>query len=271
MSAIPTPADRAAAPPAAAIVTSLPRSARRLAGLLGFVALAAAAWQAAVSGFHLPAYIMPSPALAFDSLLANRGDIAHAVLLTLRNAALGLAAAVIVATSLAGLFSSSPAVSKAVLPLVIALRTTPVLAVAPILIMIFGRGVGTAVVVVVIVSFFPIMVNAMKGFGAVRANLLELMHVLGAGPLKTFVKVRFPYALSYIFTGLRSAATSAILAAMLAEWLSGASGLGTLILDAASYKKNGLLWAAVMVSMAVAFVIFSLTTALERRLLAWRS
>ena len=97
------------------------------------------------------------------------------------------------------------------------------------------------------------------------------MHVLGASPVKTFVKVRFPYALSYIFTGLRSAATSAILAAMLAEWLSGASGLGTLILDAASYKRNGLLWAVVVVSMAVAFVIFSLTTTLERRLLAWRT
>jgi NitT/TauT family transport system permease protein len=262
---------RAASSPAVALLTSLPQSARGLFGLVGFVALGALAWQAAVSRFHVPPYIMPSPALAFASLLANRGDIAAAVLLTLRNAALGLAASVIVATSLAALFSSSRTASKAVLPLVIALRTTPVLAIAPILIMMFGRGIGAAIVVVVIVSFFPIMVNAMKGFAAVGSNLLELMHVLGASSMKTFVKVRFPSALAYIFTGLRSAATSAILAAMLAEWLSGANGLGTLILNAASYKKNGLLWAAVVVSMAVAFVIFSLTTALERRLLAWRN
>jgi NitT/TauT family transport system permease protein len=261
-----------AAPPLAEIARSgLPRTARRLGGLAGFVALIALAWQGAVSGFHLPAYIMPSPGLALDNLLANRGDMAKAVLLTLKNAALGLAVAVVVATSLAALFSSSRGATKAILPLVIALRTAPVVAIAPILIMIFGRGIGTAITVVVIVSFFPIMVNAMKGFGAVHTNLLELMHVLGAGAVKTFVKVRVPYALSYIFTGLRSAATSAILAAMLAEWLSGAAGLGTLILDAASYKKNGLLWAAVVVSMAVAFVIFSLTTALERRLLAWRN
>jgi NitT/TauT family transport system permease protein len=97
------------------------------------------------------------------------------------------------------------------------------------------------------------------------------MHVVGASWRQTFFKVRFPYALSFIFTGLRSAATSALLAAMLAEWLSGANGLGTLILDAASYKKNGLLWAAVVVSMIVAFVIFSLTAVLERRLTLWRS
>lgn len=250
---------------------SLAINARPLLGVVTFVVLAALAWQAAVSGFRVPAYIMPPPMLALQNLVDNRADIATAVVLTLRNAAFGLLAAVLVATSLAAVFSASPTTSKAVLPLVIALRTTPVLAIAPILIMIFGRGIATAIVVVVIVSFFPIMVNAMKGFAAVRSNLLELMHVLGASSVKTFVKVRFPYALSYIFTGLRSAATSAILAAMLAEWLSGANGLGKLILDAASYKKNGLLWAAVLTSMAVAFVIFSLTTALERRLLAWRS
>jgi NitT/TauT family transport system permease protein len=242
-----------------------------LAGLLAFVAIVALAWQAAVSGFRIPPYIMPSPGMALQSLVNSRGEIAAAALLTLRNAALGLAAAMMVATGLAALFSASPTANRAVLPLVIALRTMPVLAVAPILIMVFGRGIATAIVVVVIVSFFPIMVNAMKGFTAVRSNLLELMHVLGASRLKTFVKVRFPCALSYIFTGLRSAATSAILAAMLAEWLSGANGLGKLILDAASYKKTGLLWAAVLVSMSIAFVVFSLTTALERRLVAWRS
>jgi ABC-type nitrate/sulfonate/bicarbonate transport system permease component len=83
--------------------------------------------------------------------------------------------------------------------------------------------------------------------------------------------VRLPFSVPYIFTGLRSAATSAMLSAMLAEWLSGAPGLGTLIHDASSYRKSGLLWAGVIVSMLVAFAIFTLTTALERRLTAWRT
>ena len=79
--------------------------------------------------------------------------------------------------------SSSPRrlTTRAVLPIVIGLRTAPVLAIAPILIMVFGRGIGTAIVVVVIVSFFPIMVNAMRGFTATPKSALELMHVLGAG------------------------------------------------------------------------------------------
>jgi ABC-type nitrate/sulfonate/bicarbonate transport system permease component len=87
--------------------------------------------------------------------------------------------------------------------------------------------------------------------------------------VQTFLKVRFPFALPYIFTGLRAASASAILSAMLAEWLSGAPGLGTLILDAASYRDLGLLWAAVVVSMIMAFSIFALTAGAERRLLTW--
>lgn len=175
-----------------------------------------------------------------------------------------------VAIGLASAFVASSRATHAVLPIVIGLRTAPVLAIAPILIMVFGRGIGTAIAVVVIVSFFPIMVNAMKGFTSTKRSALELMHVVGASPSQIFIKVRLPFALPFIFAGLRSAATSAILAAMLAEWLSGAPGLGTLILDAASYRKNDLLWAAVVVSMVLAFLIFSLTTAVERRLTGWR-
>jgi len=109
----------------------------------------------------------------------------------------------------------------------------------------------------------------MKGFRAARRSALELMHVCGASPLQTFFKVRFPYALPFIFTGLRAASASAILSAMLAEWLSGAPGLGTMILEAASYREIGLLWASVVVGMGMAFAIFLLTTAAEKQVLTW--
>ncbi len=249
----------------------LTRATRAVVAFLIVIAVVASLWAGIVAWFRIPPFIMPTPAGAFESFVANRADIGVAMASTLRNAFLGLAVALILAITLAAIFVSSKAATKAFLPLVIGLRTAPVLAIAPILIMIFGRGVATATVVVVIVAFFPIMVNAMKGFSATRRNMLEMMHVLGASWMKTFFKVRFPFALSFIFSGLRAAATSAILSAMLAEWLSGAPGMGTLILDAASYKKSGLLWAAVVCSMLMAYFIFSLTTIVERRLLAWRS
>jgi ABC-type nitrate/sulfonate/bicarbonate transport system permease component len=245
--------------------------ARAAIGPILFTAVLIGLWKLAVTAFSVPPYIMPPPEAALSAFLANAGKIGMAVFFTLRNAAAGLAVAFVVAISLAALFVNSQRMTRAVLPIVIGLRTAPVLAIAPILIMVFGRGIGTAIAVVVIVSFFPIMVNAMKGFGSTRKNALELMHVLGASASKTFIKVRLPFALPYIFTGLRSAATSAILSAMLAEWLSGAPGLGTMILDAASYRKNDLLWAAVVVSMVLAFVIFWLTTTVERRFTSWRT
>lgn len=243
---------------------------RALVGPIVFAVVLVGLWKLVVAGFSVPPYIMPPPEAALAAFEINLSKIGLAVFFTLRNAAAGLAVAFVIAISLAAIFVNSDKVTHAVLPIVIGLRTAPVLAIAPILIMIFGRGIGTAIAVVVIVSFFPIMVNAMKGFSSTRKNALELMHVLGASPFKTFVKVRLPFALPFIFAGLRSAATSAILAAMLAEWLSGAPGLGTLILDAASYRKNDLLWAAVVVSMILAFVIFWLTTTVERRLTSWR-
>lgn len=242
-----------------------------MVGPVVFVVVLLALWKLAVTAFAVPPYIMPPPEAAWTAFLKEADKIGYALFFTLRNAAAGLLVAFVLAIVLAAIFVSSRKVTHAVLPIVIGLRTAPVLAIAPILIMIFGRGIGTAIAVVVIVSFFPIMVNAMKGFSSTRKNALELMHVLGAGWFKTFIKVRLPFALPFIFAGLRSAATSAILSAMLAEWLSGAPGLGTLILDASSYRKTGLLWAAVIVSMIMAYTIYWLTTAVEKRLTAWRN
>lgn len=254
----------------------LPAAARghRLAPLLSglvFVAIAIGLWKLIVVAFAIPAFMLPPPEAALTAFAANATAIGTAVFFTLRNAAAGLVVAFVIAMTLAAIFVSSRATTRAVLPIVIGFRTAPVLAIAPILIMVFGRGIGTAIVVVVIVSFFPIMVNAMRGFTATPKSAMELMHVLGASWFVTFAKVRLPFSVPYIFTGLRSAATSAMLSAMLAEWLSGAPGLGTLILDASSYRKSGLLWAGVVVSMAVAFLIFTLTTLLERRLTSWRT
>ena len=260
-------ADAGIAPPTAG-------GGRRLAPILSgliFIAIVVGLWKLVVTVFAIPAFMMPPPEAALAALRDNASAIGQAVFFTLRNAAAGLAVAFIIAMLLAAIFVSSRFTTRAVLPIVIGLRTAPVLAIAPILIMAFGRGIGTAIVVVVIVSFFPIMVNAMRGFTATPRSAMELMHVLGAGWFVTFAKVRLPFSVPFIFTGLRSAATSAMLSAMLAEWLSGAPGLGTLILDASSYRKSGLLWAGVVVSMVVAFAIFTLTTSLERRLTAWRT
>jgi ABC-type nitrate/sulfonate/bicarbonate transport system permease component len=99
---------------------------------------------------------------------------------------------------------------------------------------------------------------------------MELLHVYGASRWQQLRYVRTPYALPYLFTGLRIAGASAILGAMLSEWITGSRGLGNLILDAGEMRETELLWAAVLISVVIALLVFALTSAGERRVLHWR-
>ncbi len=246
---------------------------RMLAALLrglAFVALLLGAlvliWHALIVTLAVPAYVAPSPQAVWTTLTGEWPRLSQALWFTLRSTLGGMAIALVLALVLAGLFTLSDLLSRAFLPLIVILRTAPILAIAPLLILIFGRGQATSVAVVVMVSFFPMMVNAARGFRSPKANVLELMHVCGADWWQIFLKVRLPFALPYIFTGIRMAAAGAVLSAMLAEWLSGAPGLGTLILEASSFRRLPLMWAGVVLSMAAATTLFFLTVQLERRM-----
>jgi ABC-type nitrate/sulfonate/bicarbonate transport system permease component len=152
---------------------------------------------------------------------------------------------------------------------VMVFRSTPVAAVAPIMMLIFGRGIGTSMAVVTVVSFFPMLVNMMRGLESADRNAAELLHVYGASRWQQLRFVRIPFALPYLFTGLRVAGSSAILGAMLSEWITGSKGLGNLILDAGEMREIELLWTAVLTSVAIALAVFWTTSAGEKRFLRW--
>jgi ABC-type nitrate/sulfonate/bicarbonate transport system permease component len=244
--------------------------ARRIGGYIGFLAVAAVLWQALVALFGVPPFIMPTPGATWAALIGAHATILDHLGFTLKGAVLGLAISTAVALGLAALFALSARTAAATMPIVIVLRTIPVVAVAPLMIMLVGRTLWTSVVVVVIVSFFPILVNGLRGFTSASTESCELMHVVGARWWQTLLKVRLPNALPFIFTGLRIASSAAILGAMLAEWLSGAPGLGFLILDSAAMQNTAELWAVTLVSMTTGFLVFALTVTAERVLLAWR-
>lgn len=221
-------------------------------------------WQGSISLFDLKPFVIPTPASVVAALVDDWPKLGAALAYTLQSTVLGLAISFVGAVMLASLFAFSDDLAKAFMPMIIAIRTAPVLAIAPLLIMIFGRGQATSIAVVIVVSFFPILVNASRGLRSTSPATLELMHVCGATWLQTFFKARVPNALPFIFTGMRTAATSALLSAMLAEWLSGAPGIGTLILEAGSFRNLPLMWAGVALTMAVAFVLFASTVRIER-------
>lgn len=241
----------------------------RLRDYLCFLIIAALLWQALILLLALPPYLLPSPALIAEAFSGHAGGISGAAGITLLSTLAGLGVAVLAASSLALVFMAAPLVSEALMPLIVVVRTLPMIAIAPLLVLLFGRGSSNSIGMVALLSFFQILLSARQGFEAPTRSMLELMRACGAGFWQTFFKLRVPAALPHLFTGLRIASASAILCAMFAEWLSGADGLGSLILDAYSRQDFSLMWASVLTGTSISYLFFTATMALERAVMDW--
>lgn len=242
-------------------------AAMAVAGVAGLLVI----WQSIILWWRIPGYLMPAPASVLQAVVTNWQVLSVQTGYTLGSAVIGLTISTTFAIALSLLFSMSRALEQATLPAVIAFRSAPVAAVAPIIMLFFGRGIATSIAVVTIVSFFPLLVNMARGLNAADPTSIEMMHVYGASRWRQLRLVRIPFALPFLFTGLRVAATTAILGAMLSEWITGSRGLGFLILESGEMREIELLWAAVLTSVAVSLIVFWLTSAGERRALRWKA
>ena len=151
------------------------------------------------------------------------------------------------AVLLANLFVLRRGVEQAVMPLAMTLRTTPLVAMAPLIALVFGRGLMAVTVIAGIVTFFPTLVNVTLALRAVPPESLDLMRAYGATSLTTLRKVQFPSALPALFASARIAAPLALVGALLAEWLATGKGLGYLMLTAIPSSQYAKMWAAVVV------------------------
>jgi ABC-type nitrate/sulfonate/bicarbonate transport system permease component len=227
-------------------------------------------WDMLIVALRIPPYLVPKPMAVLESFIENRHTIATQTAFTLSAAGLGLLVSTVLATVLAVIFVLNRNIADAALPVVITFRSMPVTAIAPIMMLVLGRGIGTSMAVVSIVSFFPLLVNLTRGLSIPDRNTQELLSVYSASRWQELRYMRIPFALPFLFTGLRVAGASAILGAMLSEWITGSRGLGNLILDSGEMREIELLWAAVLTSVAAGLCVFWLTSAGERRVLHWR-
>jgi NitT/TauT family transport system permease protein len=234
------------------------------------VAVIGGLWQLAIVAFRPPDFIVPAPATVALAFEQHYQVLLSSAVVTVGAAALGILLSTAFAIVLSVVFLASRTASDIAMPLVIAFRSAPVVAIAPIIMLFVGRGIGTSVIVVLIISFFPLLVNLMKGFAAADRGCVELMRVYGASRIQQLRFIRIPYALPFFFAGLRVAGPQALLGAMLSEWITGAHGIGYLILSAGSLREVELLWAAVLLSVAIALIVFWSTSAGDRALLHWR-
>lgn len=237
---------------------------QRIVNFAAFLIVISLLWYAVVTVFHIPPYLLPPPSAMLTALGEHWREVLRAATYTVVCTTIGMTISIAVAITLAITFIASERTSRALMPIIVLIRTVPMIAVAPLIILIFGRGPANSIGMVALLTFFQIMLAAKRGFLSPSANVLEMMHSYGATFWQTQIKVRVPFAVPYIFTGLRIASGSAILCAMFAEWLSGTPGLGLLILESYSVQDFPLMWATVLTSTTAAYLFFTLTLATEK-------
>ena len=240
------------------------------------LALSIGAWQVATGTgaianlLDLEPFLVPSPAEIAESLWLNRSLLAENAWVTLREILLGFGCALIAGLGFAALLHRFTSLRLAYSPLLIASQAIPIPVIAPILIVWFGYGIAAKLVIVALVCFFPITVNALAGLGSVDPDAIKLMRTLDASRGQTFRRLEAPAALPYVFVGAKIGAVLAPIAAVFAEWAGSSSGLGHLIRTDEAQLEVAREFAAVVVLCAIALALYGLLALAQRRVVSWR-
>jgi putative hydroxymethylpyrimidine transport system permease protein len=227
-------------------------------------ALLIAGWQFAIWVSKTPDYLLPTPSRVAVQTVQDAGLLANAARVTAVEILVGFALAVFTALAVATLLHFSTVARLTLLPLLVLSQTVPTVLFAPLLTIALGYALTPKLVIVAIVCFFPIVVNAVDGFASVSSDSLELMRALGARRLATFRLLVFPAALPAVFSGARVAATYAAVGAVFAEWAGSSAGLGFVILQAEPDLETARIFAAVLTLCLIALALYTAVTAVER-------
>jgi len=225
------------------------------------LALGIAAWELVVQLNHLPPYVLPGPSAVFVTLVADWGVLARSLLTTLVTTLEGFAAAAIGGVALALLFNQSKWLEYSLFPYAVILQVTPVIAIAPLLLIYLPQ--QTAVIVCAwIVGFFPVLSNTTLGLNSVDRNLAGLFQLYGASRLQTLRYLKLPAALPFILGGLRIAGGLSLIGAVVAEIAAGSAGAGSGLayrIAESGYRLNiPRMFAALLLLSAAGIVIYGL-------------
>ena len=228
------------------------------------------AWEYGTRAAAIPGWLLPAPSAIWAMALDWRGELAKNALVTLRETVLGFLLALGLSVPLAVVISFSAIARRVLYPILLGLQSVPKVALAPLVTLWFGVGEWPKIVIVVLVCFFPILVNVIAGFEAAPRAMLDLMRGMRASPWVTFRRLRLPVALPYLFTGCKVAITFAVIGAVIGEFVAAQDGLGYLILMASAQSQTPLAFAAILVLTFMSIALFQGIEWLERRIIDWR-
>lgn len=227
-------------------------------------------WELATRLFSIPAFLLPAPSAILDAFAAiGFGRWMVHVWSTLRVALLGFALAIAVSIPLAMVMMRSAFLSRTLYPLLVIVQSTPVVAIAPIIIVALGAGDLPRVVITTLITFFPLVVSTATGLAATPPELIELSRSLRAPARREMAQIRLPYAVPYVFSALKISITLAVIGAVVAEFVAAEAGVGYFIQFSTSMFKIPQAWAGLFVLAAMSLVLFQAVVLTQKWLFPW--
>jgi NitT/TauT family transport system permease protein len=236
--------------------------------LLAFLCL----WQLLVTVGSYPTFILPAPAIVFRKFLAAVADgtLLHHAWATVREVLLGLALGLSVATCLGYIFAKSKSLERLLSPYIVASQSMPIVALAPLLVIWFGFGTLSKVIVCALTVFFPVLINTIVGLRSVDENLVDLMRSYGATRRQMFTMLEIPAALPVLLGGLKIGVTLSVIGAVVGEFVAADEGLGFLVNLSRGLFDTPMMFVALFVLVIIALCLYGCVVLLENRLLSWR-
>ncbi len=230
-------------------------------------------WELLVRWGNYPAFILPAPAdvAAKAARVITNGTLLRHSAVTLFEVLGGLALGGLTATVLGYPIAHSITIERALSPYLVASQAIPVIAIAPLLVIWFGPGLFSKILIAALIVFFPILVNTIAGVRSVPRDLHDLMRSLNATRWQTFLKLEVPGALPVVFAGLKVGATLAVIGAVVGEFAGANAGLGVMISVADGQYDTARMFVGVFALIIMALCLYGAVAALERRVLRWRA
>ena len=226
-------------------------------------------WEGAVRVFHLPNYIVPAPIEITRDTFDLGSVVVWHTLATLRTVLLGFLLSVVISLPLAIAITASATAARTIYPALVLLQSVPKVAIAPILIITLGANELPRVVVTFLVAFFPLVVAAATGLQSVPAEFIELWRSLRVSRWKLIWRISLPYAVPFVFGGLKVAIALSVVGAVVGEFVAANQGLGYLIATSMAFFKTPVAWGAMIILSVMGIALFQAVVLVERVFFPW--
>jgi ABC-type nitrate/sulfonate/bicarbonate transport system permease component len=221
-------------------------------------------WEVLVEVMEVQRWLLPPPSVIFAEIFDSFSFLLKHTWVSTTEIALGFSISIALAVLLASGIIWSRTVERTIYPIIIASQTIPIITLAPLLIIWVGTDIMSKIIVIVLFTFFPIVISLVSGLRSVDQEMVDMLRTLGASPWQTFRKLMIPSALPSFFAGLKVAAVVSVIGAVIGEWFGSSEGLGWLMKIAGGQFQTARVFAAIAMLSILAMVLFAVVVALEK-------